>query len=154
MSDISRRNLLQLAGGVALGIGAFGRRPHWPGVYGGVLEAQNVSNPPVEVTDDVDDERFADVDPIQEVTQRAAIAGGSVSVSRREYRPVAAALEELPYYDPDPREEDVDPVDVARIGAYVADGEETYRLTLTPYCGRLFDARSGEFTRGTTCTER
>ena len=140
MLNVSRRTTLRILGGVALGVGAFGKRLRWPGFYGGVLEADTVSAeriPSEDLVVAIDDDRVADVDPVQEVTRRAVVGPGRVSLSRGEYRTVASALEELPYYDPGEEHEHVS----GRAAVHVTDDENVWRLRLTPFCGRLFDAR-------------
>ena len=142
MTVRSRRSVLLAAAGVALGFIAFGRRLRWPGFYGGELEAAPVSDErvPTERPVPVGDERIDDVGPVQEAIRRAGVGSGLVTVSRSEYRAVASALETLPYAEPDDERRPA-----GRPGVYVADDEYTYRLVLAPYCGRLLDARSGEF---------
>lgn len=156
MLNVSRRTALRIAGGVTLGIGAFGKRLRWPGFYGGALEATTVSAervPSEDLVVAIDDDRIVDVGPVQEVTRRAVVGPGRVSLSQGEYRTVASTLGELPYYDPAEEREHAS----GRAAVIVADDENetTWRLRLTPYCGRLFDARDdGISGREPLCTDR
>lgn len=81
-----------------------------------------------------DDERIADVEPIQTAIDDLA----RIRVSREEYRELASILDDLPYYEPD------EPSDAEPSGYFVEDESVDYwpRLLLVPECGDspVFDA--------------
>lgn len=157
----SRRTLLQSIGGVLVGSMAYLRVPHWPGFFGGYVEAvplelnfdfeeHGVPLPPDEFLTPHDDERLDGLEPVQR-----ALAGpdGEVDLSRRTFGTVFDALQELPVFEPH-RHEGYERF-VFGSGTYVSGPEYTYALRLVPWCSdRWWISTRGTPTGDRTCRHR
>ncbi|WP_233517298.1 MULTISPECIES: hypothetical protein [Haloferax] len=102
------------------------------GVNGGVLTVMHIPSPEAAEIVSASDERLDGAELIlralDRVTQRDPYSVMDFRLARDEYAAVAAALEDLPYYDRSEHEASIPS------GYYVSHGEFVYRLAHTPLC--------------------
>lgn len=160
MERPSRRSVLEVLGGLALGGAAVSDRPHWPGFFGGYVEATPIDplledgaearSLPDEFVTPRDDESIADLEPLQTALRRD---DERVEVSRREFGEVYDALAELPVFNPY-RHDGYEHSGIAS-GHYVRDSTATHRVRLVPWCSdSWWIETSGSPTNGAACSRR